>query len=174
MNDTFTPQNKFTDKPVISSLTKVTSEFSEMNVVEMQDKGITSISFEGHIKHKCANDFVGSFDLNIKLERDYLFTAVKNLRRQTNFLQLNLLLESNQISEDEYDQEIDNNENKYVIPYIAVKPSTNDFKVLCELISKLDDKDLSIDDVADIFSLDLSYYEQEALKIQKSDNYGLF
>lgn len=85
-------------------------------------------------------------------KEEFLFTGIKNLRKNVKFLQLAKDLASKHITEDEFETEIENNPEKYLID---INPMTdpNDVILLHEIVNKIGD-DLSIDEVGDIFSFD--------------------
>lgn len=92
-------------------------------------------------------------------ENEYLLRAFINHRKQIRYLQLELLLESNQISKEEYESTINENQDDYVLPIYEENPSMSDFNVLCKLMKRMGEHDLSINDVSEIFSLDLSDFK---------------
>jgi hypothetical protein len=87
------------------------------------------------------------------------FTAINNLLRQINFLELNQSLLTSDISESEFEKEIENNENKYSIPLMEhTGVDVADLGVICELVSRIDPsiKEFSHNEVAELFSVNPS------------------
>lgn len=89
----------------------------------------------------------------------FLERACINLLKMNNFKELVYLLDSKQITEEEYDTEIDTNEDKYVISSDEeiIDINSEDFKTLYEIVNKLlvYNKDLYVDDVELLFGIKL-------------------
>ena len=86
-----------------------------------------------------------------------LSQAFKARTKQVNWLNLLYRLESNQITEGEYDKEIDDNEEKYVLE--CNSPSTETIQLMVELIYSglLGDVKQAEDDFYEIFELNSIY-----------------
>lgn len=135
------------------------------------EEGTYIVRFSGYSLNKNSNDFLKTISYSsefykVQKQKDLLLEAFKNHRTQVRFLQLNLLLEQKQISEKEYDEIIDENENDYFIPYPNKKPTEELFFYLCELIESINDKELSVNEVSELFSLDLSEIEKKLLELK--------
>jgi hypothetical protein len=86
-------------------------------------------------------------------KKEFYYTkALKNLIVQNNFLELALQLEEGQISEDEYDEEIDNHPEKYVVN-VNYLDNSDDISIIMDIIKKIG-INFTIDEVADLFSID--------------------
>lgn len=92
-------------------------------------------------------------------EEDYkrltelLINAVNNRTRQRNYFRLYCQLLENEITEKEFDKEIDDNEDEYVISNDTVY-SENDIGLISKLKGKILDFDCEfIDEIEDLFSL---------------------
>ena len=92
-------------------------------------------------------------------EEDYkrlvelLINAVNNRTRQRNYFRLYCQLLENEITEKEFDNEIDDNEDEYVINNDK-DYSENDIELISELKGRILDFDCEfIDDIEDLFSL---------------------
>lgn len=88
--------------------------------------------------------------------------ALKNLFKKYDFLQLNYQLETNQISIEEFNDEITKNEYKYFIDQPAKEPSFRQLQIIDLILKEIDkDKEMFIDDVQDLFDLELDKYLSE-------------
>ena len=85
-------------------------------------------------------------------KEEFLFTGIKNLRKNINFLQLAKELASKNITDEEFETEIESNPDKYLIDINPMEDS-NDAIILHEIVNKIGD-DLTIDEAGDIFSFD--------------------
>lgn len=81
-------------------------------------------------------------------------TAIKNLRKKINYISLNNEFQNGEISDEEYDTEIEKNAEKYVV---NVKQIKDDFEleVLFDVVDKIKEP-FNEDEIAEIFSLDIS------------------
>lgn len=80
--------------------------------------------------------------------------AINNRTRERNFFRLSEQLSSGEITEDEYDLELDEREDEYVIK-CNVKPSMLDLKIAASLAPRLMDVE-DTDDLSVLFSFDES------------------
>ena len=94
-------------------------------------------------------EFVSYYD---KKENLYL-TAVDNLIKKNDFLQLTIQLDQELISEEEFRDELERNEIKYLIK-MNPEPENVDFKILTEILSKLN-REFTSDDASELFSIPL-------------------
>ena len=81
---------------------------------------------------------------------ELLFTAVNNRTRERNYFQLLTKLLSEEISDDEFDKEIEENEDRYVLQSNQT-PSRPQFEMACILAKRLMDIN-SPDDFLSLFS----------------------
>jgi len=88
-------------------------------------------------------------------KEELLFTATKNLLKAKNFLQLCLMLEQKQITQEEYEKELEKNSFRYIIDIESIKDK-KDIKIITEIIKELGPiaESLSVTDVSEIFSVD--------------------
>jgi len=93
----------------------------------------------------------------------YLIKAIQNLIIKNNFLELSIKLAEKQITNKEFDNEIDQHPEKYIIEISYVKDS-NDLFIINDILKEIKFK-LSIDEVGDLFSLDLCDIEKIIKKI---------
>lgn len=82
---------------------------------------------------------------------------VKNLFRKNDFSELLQALEDGEITDEEYDRELEENEQKYLIPYPKEKADFRQIAQIVDIVKKLGkEKDFSVADISELFSLDLS------------------
>lgn len=77
--------------------------------------------------------------------------AVTNLTKKSEFLQLSLQLEQELITEEEYFQELDDNEEKYLIP-VDENFKVENFKFISHIMNKLG-RNFTSDEIAELFSV---------------------
>jgi hypothetical protein len=114
------------------------------------------------------NVFTGNFNsyginifsmlYNNDIKEDYFIRAIKNLRKKNEYLQLTLQFEQELISDDEFYDELDNNEDKYLIK-IDHSFDNSKFKYINQIIQKLD-SDFSSDEIAEMFSVPIESVNQ--------------
>ncbi len=95
----------------------------------------------------------------------YYLKAIKSLLKKTSFLELSNKLDDEQITEDEYYEELDKNSSEYFneIEYLQNK---NDLYIIADLVKKIG-KNFTLDEVGDLFSVDLSEISQNYLELNK-------
>lgn len=82
--------------------------------------------------------------------------ALRNLYRKIDFLELSQALESEDISEEEFDKELTNNEDRYLIPSPTIVPTIQQIIQVTDIMKKLGrEKHSSVDEVSEVFSLDM-------------------
>lgn len=82
--------------------------------------------------------------------------ALRNLYRKLDFIELNQLLEMDDISEEEYEKELDQNEDKYLIPAPTGQPTIQQIIQITDIIKRLGrEKNISVDEVSEMFSLEM-------------------
>lgn len=80
--------------------------------------------------------------------------AIRNLFRKLDFLELTQNLDMGDISEEEFDKELTENEDKYLIPCADEKPSFKQIAQVTDIVKRLHRTNrMSIDDVSELFSL---------------------
>lgn len=96
---------------------------------------------------------------------EYCIKAIRNLIIKNNFLELSLELSEDQITEEEYSEEIENNPEKYIIDLEYIE-NPNDIKIINEIVKKIG-IEFSVDEVAELFSLDSEDLESKVKQIEK-------
>lgn len=129
------------------------------------DQKCLSYSYTSSDIHNSFRDVLYS---SITDELKLSIKALKNLFKKYDFLQLNYQLETNQISVDEFNDEITKNENKYFIDQPNKKPSYKQLQTIGLILQEIErDKELSIDDVQDLFEVELDKYLAELNIIER-------
>ena len=89
-------------------------------------------------------------------EKESLYLqALRNLYRKIDFIELSQALESEDISEEEFDKELEENEDRYLIPSPTVVPTVKQVIQVSEIMKKLGREKSSVDEVSEVFSLDM-------------------
>lgn len=81
--------------------------------------------------------------------------ALRNLYRKIDFIELSQALESEDISEEEFDKELVENEDRYLIPSPTNTPTVQQVIQVSEIMKKLGREKSSVDEVSEVFSLDM-------------------
>lgn len=81
--------------------------------------------------------------------------ALRNLYRKIDFIELSQALESEDISEEEFDKELVENEDRYLIPSPTITPTVQQVIQVSEIMKKLGREKSSVDEVSEVFSLDM-------------------
>lgn len=79
-------------------------------------------------------------------------TAIKNLVKKNDFLQLSLQLSEKLITEEQFDQEIETNPDQYIIK-LSNQVEPKDLHIISNIIRKIGKK-FTTDEVAELFSFD--------------------
>lgn len=119
-----------------------------------------TVTFQGETKESTFGDFMTGVISNkfIKMA----VTAIKNRTRERNFARLSEQLALGEITEAEYEEELENNEDRYVIQ-CNQKPSSYELKSALLIANELDDvKDT--DDLSVLFSFDETEIQNYLLK----------
>jgi len=82
----------------------------------------------------------------------YSITAIRNLLKKNNFLQLNLDLSNQLLNEEEFNNEIENKPGKYVIEMREIE-NPQDLFVISDIVNKVGQQ-FTIDEVSELFSVD--------------------
>jgi hypothetical protein len=87
---------------------------------------------------------------------DFYITALRNMFRKANFLELYQQLQNGDLSEEEFQNEVESKPNKYTIE-MNKDITASQFKTIVSLISHIgfDVRDMSLTDVAELFSAKL-------------------
>lgn len=95
----------------------------------------------------------------------FLFTGIKNLRKNVKFLQLAKDLASKIITDEEFEAEIENNPEKYLIDINPLEDPL-DAVLLHDIVNKVGN-DLTIDEAGDIFSFESESIKEHLNKLSK-------
>ncbi len=100
-------------------------------------------------------NFISIRDKLLKKENFYI-TAVKNLLKKINFLELYQQLLEDQITESEFNEEIERESSKYIID-IKELQDPDDLTIILDIVNKItfDLKDFSLNEINELFSVDL-------------------
>ena len=94
---------------------------------------------------------------------DLLFTAINNRTKELNYSRLYCDLLEGLITEEDFEQEIDSNENRYVMIGDDI-PSDEDLNLLLNASSRLNDI-INSEDLATLFSFNSEYVDKKLLEI---------
>ncbi|MCK9412117.1 MAG: hypothetical protein M0Q53_07430 [Prolixibacteraceae bacterium] len=86
------------------------------------------------------------------LRNDYCIVAIKNLIKKNEFLQLSMQLSENLISETEFETEIEENPEKYIIQINRLNHPIN-LHVISNILTQIG-KSFNLDEVSELFSFD--------------------
>lgn len=116
---------------------------TEIGVAVFASKGDTKI-------HSWVKDYLSE-------EKEELYLrALRNLYRKLDFIELNQSLDMSDITEDEYDHELETHEDKYLIPAPTGAPSLQQIIQITDILKRLGrEKDISVDEVSEMFSLEM-------------------
>lgn len=105
--------------------------------------------------YKRMEETFATYSQYLQKKDTYLITAVRNLIKKTNFLELYQHLLEEQISEDEFKNELDNKPKRYTIELNELD-DPEDFIIIADIAQKIiyDLKEFSISEVCEIFSID--------------------
>ena len=84
-------------------------------------------------------------------KEEWLIRAMQNLRKHVNYLQLELNLANNIITEDDFDEEMRVNKHKYVLDLIKIEEA--DFVIICEIVQHMLLNESSIGDITQLFGV---------------------
>lgn len=102
-------------------------------------------------------NWFSSFSIHESKEELYL-TALDNLLKKVDYLHLTLQLDQNLIDEEEFDKELEENEDKYLIK-INHDFNSVDLQLIMSITSKLKNRKFSSDEISEIFSVDIDKIE---------------
>ncbi|MCA4897462.1 MAG: hypothetical protein ACK514_01015 [Bacteroidota bacterium] len=86
------------------------------------------------------------------LRNDYCIVAIRNLLKKNEFLQLSLQLSEKLITESEFETEIDQNPDKYIIQMNNIDDHVH-LNVISNILTKIG-KTFNVDEVSELFSID--------------------
>lgn len=90
-------------------------------------------------------------------KEDLYIRAIRNLYKKMDYSSLLQALENQEISEDEFDVELENNEEKYLIPYPQETPSPSQIFHITEIVKRIGRVDeITVDEASELFGVDLS------------------
>lgn len=89
-----------------------------------------------------------------KKKEVFFVTAIKNLRKKINFISLNNDFQNGDISDEEFESEIEKNPEKYVINVFNAS-TVDDINILYEVIDDIKER-FNEDEIAETFSIDVS------------------
>ena len=128
----------------------------------IDDSSVLTIHFDVSSQEGMAKRFFNLWEYNSI--RDNLKTiAVNNLMNKVKFVQLYNDFLQDLINEEEFESEINSNSEEYFIE-LKRKPNNKELKVISDIVHSQLSKELSIDEVAELFSLDLDYLNQILVK----------
>jgi len=105
---------------------------------------------------------IGKF-LSIPQKKEkYFIRAIKNLKIQNNFYELALQLEEGQITEEEYNNEIDEHPEKYVVS-VEYLEDPNDIGILREILKKVG-LEFNVDEASELFSIESEDLEKKIIE----------
>lgn len=82
--------------------------------------------------------------------------ALKNLYRKLDFIELSQSLETEDISEEEFDKELTEHEDDYLIPSPSGTPTVQQIIQIANIVKQIGrEKKISVDEVSEIFSLEM-------------------
>jgi hypothetical protein len=152
--------------------TEVISYLEDDSALLMGNKSLSKFSYYQHID-KVESDYSDNF-IHIKIEKrdvdyfynqsrfifqlhelreNYCITAIQNLRKKNEFLQLSLDFAESSITEEEFESEVENNPEKYVID-LKELDNFNHLPVISSILEKVGGE-FNSGDVSDLFSIDI-------------------
>lgn len=83
--------------------------------------------------------------------------ALTNLYRKLDFIELYQSLETEEITEEELNKELEDNEDAYLIPHPEEKPNIQQAIQIVDIIKRIHRVDkMTVDEVSELFSLDMT------------------
>lgn len=98
-------------------------------------------------------------------KENYFVLAINNLVKKSDFLQLSLQHAERIISDEEFENELENNSDKYIIDLKEIEDNI-DINIVSEIVAKLD-REFTIDEVCELFSIAPHRFMQNYLFIGK-------
>lgn len=124
--------------------------------VSLPEDGLYQIrEYNGNTREISFSVSVGVF-LSQEKERLYI-ELIKNLYRRLDFMQLMQSLDNGELTEEEFDKELNEHEDRYLVPSPTKEPSISQLLHISDIVKKINRMDrMSVSDVSEGFSLDLS------------------
>lgn len=126
------------------------------SLTRLQTQGVEVFEYVVHSKGVApSNTLIRGF---LSQGKEMLYhRIITNLFRKNDFFELLLSLENGVITEEEYEKELSLNEDKYLIPYPKEKADFRQIAQIVDIVKSIGkEKEFSISDVSELFSLDLS------------------
>lgn len=111
---------------------------------------------------KEVKQFKKSID-SIYTERKLLYEVIRNYIKKTNFLQLAIELSEDFISEEEYEKEIEEHPEKYIVNIQSME-NIDDIYIISNIIKNIG-VNYSIDEVTEMFALDMDKIDFNTLGV---------
>lgn len=146
-------QTAFLQNPIYKS-TGSNSESGSFFISATENNRLSCI--QGVLTPKIKTWFSSFNDHDIKEE--LYVTALDNLLKKVDYLHLTMQLDQNLIDEDEFDKELDENEDKYLIK-INSDFNNLDLDLVISIVSKLKNRDFTSDEISELFSIDVEKIE---------------
>jgi len=106
------------------------------------------------------------FHNQVNFIRDnYCFIAIKNLIKKNEFLQLSLQLSEKLITEDEFENELENNPDKYLIQ-MNFLDQPGHIHILSGILNRIG-RTFNTDEVSELFSIDIQSLNSHIRTIEK-------
>lgn len=137
-------------------LVESTNEYLELGdsdylVKESENTFYTRSSERGTFFNDNINYDIIDVISNYANKETFYLKAIKNLIKQKEYINLMYQLSNDLITDEEFSEELDKNENKYLIK-IDQELTIKNYKSIVEILYKLKE-DFTEDDVAEVFSL---------------------
>ena len=101
-----------------------------------------------------------------RVKEAYCLTALRNLIKKNDFLQLSLELANGYITEDEFDEEFSKNRERYVVELKKLE-RTSDLNAIGSIVAAVDAKKFTVHDVSEMFGLEMDSVENHIEKMKK-------
>jgi len=98
-----------------------------------------------------------------EIKDNYCYTAINNLTKKAEYLQLSLQLAENLITEEEFETELENYPEKYVIKLNEIQ-GTGHLQIISGILGKLGRR-FTVDEVSELFSIDTRSIKNSLLEI---------
>lgn len=99
-------------------------------------------------------DFLSPYYSKAIRKEEFFVTAIKNLRKKINFIILNNEFQNGDITDIDFEKEIEENPDKYVVTVDNLQ-NEHDLEILHEVITKVNEH-FSIDEISEVFSIDIT------------------
>lgn len=144
------PESQSTIK--IENVKPMSSRFQTIvNLSNADANGFVSFTIDENQMNMLFQQFHFKNNIN-NLRNDYCIVAIRNLLKKNEFLQLSLQLSEELITESEFEAEIDQNPDKYIIQMNNIDDHVH-LKVISNILTKIG-KTFDVDEVSELFSID--------------------